>query len=112
MLKAYHVFVGHPMDSGSILVFETTRGKAKMYGFDLGADHFTEISAVRAKQYDEFIRGDIPKEFWSNNDLYHYNKEMPPFFITEEEWFEEQDMVAKDYADQVREEYYMSQGRA
>jgi len=86
-LKAYHVFVGHPMDSGSILVFETTRGRAKTRGFDLGADCFTEISALRVKKYDEFIQG-FPVEFWDNDDMYRYDARMPTFFLGEEEWYE------------------------
>ncbi len=57
-----------------------------MRGFDLGADCFTEISAVRMTDYDRFIRDDVPREFWDNDELLSYDPIAPPFFADEEEW--------------------------
>ena len=76
-MKAYMVFVGNPLD-GCLLVFEKTRGKAKMHWWDIF--DYIEVSATREKRYDKYIKDDTPMEFMDNSDLLAYAPEAQPFY--------------------------------
>lgn len=90
-LKAYHVFVYDPFESGSIMVFETTRGRAKMRGMvGLGGDYI-EVSALRVPEFDKCIKGDKPREFWDQVELNAYAPDAPIFWqdAYQEEYYNE-----------------------
>ena len=81
-MKAYNVFIGDPID-GCLLVFAKTRGKAKMMWWDVW--DFIDISAIRMKEYDKFIKDDTRRAIETNEDLLKYAPDAPLFYL-EDYW--------------------------
>ena len=82
-LKAFHTFVGHPMDSGSVLVFAPTRGIAKAWSNSQYWDAwFIDVCANRLPQYDEFAEGDLPYSLDTPEEIAAVGA--PPFYNIEE----------------------------
>lgn len=70
-MKAYYCFVGHPWDSGVVLVFAASLGKAQYAAAQFFEVHFMEVTVYRCGGYDRFAtkqKGDQAVLFVDNED--------------------------------------------
>ena len=70
-LRAWCVFCGHPSD-GCLLVFASTRNKARTTGLSKGLwewDWYIDIRATRAPEHDKYATGSEPYVVHENADL-------------------------------------------